>query len=650
MDQSKYVLATVLEGHTQDVKALDTFADDTIVSCSRDTILFLWKKENDGSWFKRENFKSSSFINSVCILPSHALVASAGLDFIINISSMQIEHTEASDPIESAEFVLLGGHDKNICSLACFDDLILSSSWDKTAAVWQKNELKYKLIGHEAAVWDAQFLTKDKILTCSADRTIKLWDRLHVIKSYDNIHNDVVRSLIVLPKKNQFISASNDGSIKVVDIDTGKILKSMFTLHFVYKIKLLNDNTLISCGEDRAVKIWNIDTGDVIQSFLVPSISVWSVATLSNNDICVGGSDCKVYVFSKDPSRQNKLLQQSLDEEIANSAINTEQIDSKSVLSSDVLLKPGNKEGQVIMVKNDSLGLTEAHQWANNEWVKVGEVLGADSASSSGRKVEYNGKMYDFVFDVDVKDDSPSLKLPFNLTDNPYTAAENFLSVNMLPMTYLQDVVNFILQNTKGISLGTQNNSNLASTCFNDPYSDRSFITFEAFKKPLIVKGINSYNDKVDDISGKFTHLELKQIDSLLNDVSVNANRIYADYCSKIILSTGDLIGYDLLRIIIRFLSNAVELTADSFFASFSIMNKKSSEISNSDAAKLIMIGRCICNLLVVKDPTFNKAMVDIGKWQSFYNVSIKPSNNVKDSVKEKFKLTLDGLKNNLSI
>lgn len=77
-----------------------------------------------------------------------------------------------------------------------------------------------------------------------------------------------------------------------------------------------------------------------------------------------------------------------------------------------------------------------------------------DSAGSTGRKTEYNGKSYDYVFDVDIEDGKPPLKLPYNLSENPYEAATKFLGDNELPISYLDNVANFITQNTQGASLG----------------------------------------------------------------------------------------------------------------------------------------------------------------------------------------------------
>jgi phospholipase A-2-activating protein len=54
-------------------------------------------------------------------------------------------------------------------------------------------------------------------------------------------------------------------------------------------------------------------------------------------------------------------------------------------------------------------------QWDNitSSWQKIGEVV---DAVGSGRKQLYQGKEYDYVFDVDIQDGVPPLKLPYNAT------------------------------------------------------------------------------------------------------------------------------------------------------------------------------------------------------------------------------------------
>lgn len=74
----------------------------------------------------------------------------------------------------------------------------------------------------------------------------------------------------------------------------------------------------------------------------------------------------------------------------------------------------GTKEGQVITVKN-ARDVVEAHQWssASQSWQKIGDVT---DAIGSNRKQLYQGKEYDYVFDVDIQEGAPPLKLPFNVS------------------------------------------------------------------------------------------------------------------------------------------------------------------------------------------------------------------------------------------
>lgn len=46
-------------------------------------------------------------------------------------------------------------------------------------------------------------------------------------------------------------------------------------------------------------------------------------------------------------------------------------------------------------------------------WQQLGTVV---DAVGQGRKQLYEGKEYDYVFDVDIQDGVPPLKLPFNVT------------------------------------------------------------------------------------------------------------------------------------------------------------------------------------------------------------------------------------------
>ena len=59
---------------------------------------------------------------------------------------------------------------------------------------------------------------------------------------------------------------------------------------------------------------------------------------------------------------------------------------------------------------------------------------------SGAQKREYKGKEYDYVFDIDIEDGKPPLKLPYNLNESAWDAARKFLEANELPMSYYEQV------------------------------------------------------------------------------------------------------------------------------------------------------------------------------------------------------------------
>lgn len=223
--------------------------------------------------------------------------------------------------------------------------------------------------------------------------------------------------------------------------------------NFIYSLAVLPSGEIVSSGEDRSVKIWN--HGECIQTITLPAISIWSVAVQPNGDIVCGSSDSEVRIFTRDKARfASEEDIQEFDAKVSSSAIPQQSlgdINKEKLPGPEALQRKGKKDGQVIMVKNDAS--VEAHQWssATQSWTKIGDVVNAVSQS---QKQTLDGIEYDYVFDVDIQEGAPPLKLPYNVTQNPFEAAQKFLEKNGLDMGYIDQVVKFIEQNTGGVKLG----------------------------------------------------------------------------------------------------------------------------------------------------------------------------------------------------
>lgn len=537
----KYQLSKTLLGHEQDVRDLDV-CGESVLSCSRDGTVRLWQL-SDNSATIVVNSSTNSFINCIRNLDQDNLIASGGKDNIVFINSI-------NEVLKDMGIYNLIGHSNNICSLHSGHGVLISSSWDCTAKVWDLSDfqLKYTLPS-ESSVLDSIVVTSNEFLTCSADRLIKLWHNDKVVQTFAG-HEDVVRKLLLLDGET-FASSSNDGTIKIWNLKSGQLLNTLYGHEsFVYDIALLPNGLLASSGEDRSVRLWK--DFQIFQVITLPCISNWTLATMGN-DVIVGSSDNSIRIFTNDANKvatPDELKQ--LEDSVKNSAISEQSVDNinrTDLPGYDRLEQPGS-EGQTIMVKN-ATGVVEAHQWSGNEWHKIGDVVGG---AGSGSKKMYNGKEYDYVFDVDIEDGKPPLKLPYNANDNPYEAAQKFLADYELPASYTQEVVNFLQTNTEGVKLDNQTPSTAAAApppAAEKPPSSggakilpvTDYIFFKDINEDQLFKGLTKFNNA--QASNKLQvippSLDLSSSDSADLIKTVVAKVFEWDENSY-------LIGFDLLR------------------------------------------------------------------------------------------------------
>ncbi|CAI6311158.1 unnamed protein product [Periconia digitata] len=461
---AEYKLSASLRGHEDDVRSVIFPSPSTVASASRDSTVRVWslQSSNPPNFDSAIKVHGTAFVNALTVVPPTAdfpqgLIVSGGKDQIIDVRQPTKALGEDAD-------ALLIGHGNNICALDASQDgkLIISGGWDMEARIWTVGKWgdSTLLKGHQGSVWAVLAYDASSIITGCADKEIRIFSPTgQLTKSIKT--GDVVRALCRLPANHpsgaQFASAGNDAIIRLWTLDGRQVHELQGHENFIYSLAASPDGRLVSCGEDRTARIW--ENQQCIQTITHPAISVWTVAICpENGDIVTGASDKIVRVFSRDPARHAAPAAiAQFSDDIKESSIPQQQIGgiNKEQLPGPEFLtqKSGTKEGQTQLIR-EANGNVSAYQWstAASEWVSIGTVV--DQAGSSGRKISHNGKDYDYVFDVDIEEGKPPLKLPYNLSQNPYEVARKFCEDYKLPLTYLDQVTNFIVQNTQGQTLG----------------------------------------------------------------------------------------------------------------------------------------------------------------------------------------------------
>ncbi|XP_033636971.1 phospholipase A-2-activating protein-like [Asterias rubens] len=460
MNSENFKLSSILEGHEMDVRAITAafYPEGSIITGSRDRTARIWVPNSNGSYEEKHCMGGhENFIAAVCVMPpsdkyKQGLIATGGNDHKINVYRLD-------SPVP--EFTLTG-HSNTVCSLASGKfGTLLSGSWDTTAKVWLNQRNVMTLKGHEAAVWAVALMpTQGLMLTGSADKTIKMWRAGKCEQTFVG-HTDCVRALVILSDV-AFLSAGNDNVIRRW-LTTGEC-EQQFQAHtsFVYSLALLpNGLDFVSSGEDRTIRVWR--EGKCHQTLTLPAQSVWCVTVLPNGDIAAGSSDGVARVFSTNPNRiASAEVQDLYDKQVAAFAMPAKTqafggIKMEDLPGKEDLAKPGTKDGQTKLVKVGNI--VEAYSWsgADSKWNKIGDVVGTegDDTQPSSSKVMYEGKEYDHVFNVDLEEGKPALKLPYNLADDPWLTAQRFIHTHDLSQQFLEEIANFIVNNTKGVTLGS---------------------------------------------------------------------------------------------------------------------------------------------------------------------------------------------------
>jgi WD40 repeat protein len=109
-----------------------------------------------------------------------------------------------------------------------------------------------------------------RAVSASEDRTLKVWDLGSgaMLRSLEG-HAEEVSAVVVTPDGTRAISASNDGTLKVWDLGTGAMLRSLEGHPLgVRAVAVTPDGSrAASASSDRTLKVWDLGSGVLLATF-----------------------------------------------------------------------------------------------------------------------------------------------------------------------------------------------------------------------------------------------------------------------------------------------------------------------------------------------------------------------------------------------
>jgi WD40 repeat protein len=180
-------------------------------------------------------------------------------------------------------------------------------------ALNHRNE-RNRLEGHQDSVLSVSFSPDGKTLaTGSNDNTIKLWniDSGKEIRTFQG-HKAAVKSVSFSPDGKTLATGSNDTAIKLWNVDSGKEIRTLQGhKSFVLGLDFSPDGKMLATGSnDTAIKLWNVDTGKEIHTFQGHKYTVLDVRfSPDGKTLATGGGDTTIRLWNVETGKEIRTFQ-----------------------------------------------------------------------------------------------------------------------------------------------------------------------------------------------------------------------------------------------------------------------------------------------------------------------------------------------------
>ena len=264
------------------------------VSASKDNMIRVWSEESSELGILQGH---TDAVTGVAVSADGRLAVSASMDATLKLWDVE----------SGRELRTLQGHSDAVWAVALSGDgrLAVSASADNTLKVWELGsgrELR-SLRCHFPSAW-----SKDARLAVSA-RTVKVVDSVPRRRPQRALpgHSHWVNAVAVMPDGRLAVSASQDKTLKVWELGSGRELRTLtgHTDHVNGVAVTPDGQRAVSASGDRTLKVWELASGRAIHTFTSYTDSVNGVAVSGNGTrVASASEDQTVTIWDMEDGRE----------------------------------------------------------------------------------------------------------------------------------------------------------------------------------------------------------------------------------------------------------------------------------------------------------------------------------------------------------
>ncbi|MEL6438181.1 MAG: NB-ARC domain-containing protein [Cyanobacteria bacterium J06621_8] len=306
------------QGHKNEVLSVAFSLDgQQLITGSHDNTIKLWNIKTQECLQVFQGHEDG--VRSVSISPDGTMLASSSNDRTIRLWNIK----------NGKCLKILQGH-KNAVFAVSFSpqgNLIASSSVGQKIRLWNATtgECLKVFQGHSNMVNSIVFHPQGGILASgSYDQSIKLWDlkTYQCVKTLQGYSNQAL-AVTFSPDAQTLVSGGHDEKIRLWDIKTGKVVRTLhehtnwvFSVAFSQNcsastLKKSGKRVLASGSADKTIKIWDVSTGKVIKTLQGHEAAVRSIIFASDGQTIASGSDDgTIRIWDIDTGRNLKILRE----------------------------------------------------------------------------------------------------------------------------------------------------------------------------------------------------------------------------------------------------------------------------------------------------------------------------------------------------